>query len=171
MDAQVALLPAYGGELDAGDSLINYATTPRTWMPPEYSDVVVPGTGEFTREDRIVSRVEFELQADFGEWLNEQGTPPERLPLRAGSTIVEPDLFVPERGWIVEAKRSTARAHVRMAIGQALDYVHIALKAGLQVKAVILLPGQPEADLRELIARLKITLATRSEDGFAIAEL
>ncbi|QLD11661.1 hypothetical protein [Microbacterium oleivorans] len=169
LDALIELLPAYGGQLGPTGDLTNYAATPRIWTPPEFSDVVVPET-KHVQDERTVSRVEFELQADFGVWLGSQGATPKRLPLRAGSTLIEPDMFVPERNWIVEAKRSTARGHVRTAIGQVLDYVHIAAKAGLLAAPVILLPGTPELDLQELMHELGITLATRTSDGFRILD-
>lgn len=167
LDALVGLLPAYGGELEPAGDLTNYAATPRIWTPPEFSEFVVPGTG-YVQDERNVSRVEFELQADFGTWLSSQGATPQRLPLRAGNALIEPDMFVAERNWIVEAKRSTARAHVRTAIGQVLDYAHIAAKAGLLAAPVILLPGTPEPDLLELMHGLGITLAARTSDGFRV---
>lgn len=167
LDARVELLPAYGGELEPADNRRNYAATPRTWTPPEFSDLIVPGR-EQAQGERVVSRIEFELQSDFGAWLTASNTPPKRLPLRAANTLIEPDLFVPARGWIVEAKRSIARGHIRTAIGQVLDYVHIAAKAGLEATPVILLPGEPEADLLELMASLNITVVARHDDGFVV---
>lgn len=168
LDARVDLLPAHGGALEDVASLVQYGATPRVWTPPEYSDVVVAEIQSLPSE-RIVSREEFELQATFGEWLRTQGTAPAWLPLRAGSTVIEPDMWVPDRNWIVEAKRSTARAYVRMAIGQVLDYAHVARKAELDAIPVVLLPGPPEIDLRELMAKLGITLVTRTEDGFLVS--
>ncbi|MGW8482172.1 hypothetical protein ACWGJP_03495 [Microbacterium sp. NPDC055903] len=167
IDARVELLPAYGGELEPANGLINYAATPRTWTPPEFSDVVITES-EHAQGERVVSRIEFELQADFGAWLTSTGTEPKRLPLRVGSTLIEPDLFVPERNWIVEAKRSTARGHVRTAIGQVLDYVHVAAKSGLHAIPVVLLPGLPEQDLRELMSNLGITVVTRGGNDFRV---
>ncbi len=169
LDAQVALLPAYGGALDDDVDDVAYAATLRTWHPPEYFDVVVP-EAERVQEERTISRVEFALQADFGAWLASKGTPPQRLPLRAGSALIEPDMFVPGPDWIVEAKRSTARGHVRTAVGQVLDYRHIARKAGRDSSPVILLPGRPEPDLLELVSSLGIVLAFRDGDGFEILE-
>ncbi|RWR19955.1 hypothetical protein D8Y23_06835 [Microbacterium enclense] len=168
LNARVDLLPAYGGELESAESPVSYVGTPRAWSPPEFTDVIVPGMAQAPGE-RVTSRVEFELQAAFGEWLHTEGTPPARLPLRAGSTVIEPDMWVPGRNWIVEAKRSTARGHVRMAIGQFLDYAHVARKANLAALPVVLLPGPPEMDLRELMANLGITLVTRTEDGFLVS--
>lgn len=165
--ARVELLPAYGGELAPQSSLVDYSATPREWAPPEFTDVPIPAA-DWLHGQRVVSRAEFELQAAFGSWLREQALTPARLPLRAGSTLIEPDLFVPERSWIVEAKRSTARGYIRTAIGQVLDYVHMAGKAGLAAAPVVLLPGSPEPDLRELMLSLGITIATRTGDGFDV---
>lgn len=167
IDARVELLPAYGGELERANGLINYATTPRAWTPPEFSDVVVTEL-KHAQDERVVSRIEFELQADFGAWLTSTGTEPRRLPLRAGSALIEPDLFVPARNWIVEAKCSTARGHVRTAIGQVLDYVHVAAKSGLRASPVVLLPGSPERDLQELMSDLGITIVTRDGNDFRV---
>lgn len=170
LDAHVELLPAYGGvEAEPEASLIDYVAFPRVWSPPEYSNVVVAGPAEQqVAGERTVSRVEFQLQSEFGSWLRAEGTPPQRLPLRVRNITIKPDLYVPDRHWIVEAKKSIARGHVRTAIGQVLDYVHIAQKAGLATTPVILLPGTPEADLVELIARLGITLIVRSHDAFEV---
>ncbi|GAB3572785.1 hypothetical protein GCM10027406_00230 [Leifsonia lichenia] len=170
VEARVDLLPAYGGgEVDSEESPIDYVAFPRVWSPPDYSDVVVAVLGEQTGAgERTVSRVEFQLQSDFGSWLVAEGTPPQRLPLRVRNITIEPDLYVPDRRWIVEAKRSIARGHVRTAIGQVLDYVHIARNAGLEARPVILLPGTPEPDLAELIANLGITLVVRSDDAFEV---
>ncbi|MCJ1708531.1 hypothetical protein [Microbacterium sp. VKM Ac-2923] len=166
--ARVELLPAYGGGLGP-EALIDYSAAPRSWTPPEYDDVVV-AAADTAPGDRLVSRIEFELQAAFGEWLRTQGLSPRRLPLRAGSALIEPDMFVPERNWIVEAKKSIARGHVRTAIGQVLDYAHVARKAGLDATPVILLPGLPEDDLRELMHTVGITLIWRIEDGFEVSK-
>jgi len=162
--AKVELLPAYGGELEPEESLVDYAASPRVWTPPEFDDVVIPANDEISGE-RVVSRVEFELQSAFGTWLSMEGTPPARLPLRAGSTVIEPDFYVPDRRWIVEAKRSTARGYIRTAIGQVLDYANVASRAGLPVEPVVLLPGAPERDLLELMQRLGILVVIRDDSG------
>lgn len=170
IDARVELLPAFGGELPPAGTFQADQLQITTWFPPEYSDVVIPGEVFESTGDRVVSRVEFELQSSFGAWLELQGEAIQRLQLRAGSTMIEPDAYVPERKWIVEAKKSTARRYVREAIGQVLDYVHIARRSGLDANPVILLPGQPEGDLCKLISSLGITLIVRSLGEFEILE-
>jgi hypothetical protein len=161
LDADLTLLPVYGGSEELSDSLL-------AWTPPEYSDVIVAQELSQTHGDRVVSRVEFELQGAFGNWLTAQGTKPSRMRLPTPSSVIEPDLYVEASGWIVEAKRSAGRIHVRTAIGQVLDYAHVATAHGWPATPVILLPGQPEPDLVELIAKLGIVLAVRSGNEFEI---
>ncbi len=170
LDADVKLLPSYGGPLEKAEgALMDYAAFPRVWSPPDYSDVILPGSSaQMDAGERVVSRVEFELQAAFGSWLIESGTPPQRLPLRTENVIIEPDFHVPDRGWVVEAKKSSARGYVRAAIGQVLDYVYVARKAGMTATPVILLPGKPVADLVELMGELRITLVVRSDEAFDV---
>src|SRR5690606_5677887 len=59
-------------------------------------------------------------------------------------------------------------AHGRMAIGQVLDYTHLAKKHGIDAAPVILLPGRPEPDLQDLISSLNITTVIRTDTGFDI---
>jgi len=160
LDADESFLPTYGGT-------DNHAHVGE-WNPPEHSDIVIAATEPVELGERVVSRVEFELQKDFGGWSLNAGHPPKRLRLPAGKSSIEPDLFIPSRGWIVEAKKSSGRAYVRTAIGQVLDYVHVAKGAEIDAIPAILLPGRPEPDLVELIAQLGITLLVRSGDGFEI---
>lgn len=166
IQAQTELLPAFGGELDELPSSYGSMPEPRSWSPPEYSDVVVPGIDGQTREDRVVSRVEFRLQNAFGRWMHDRGDRPSRLRLRAGATVIEPDFFFEKRGWIVEAKQSTARGYVREAVGQVLDYVNVAERSGLSAVPAVLLPGKPEKDLQGLLAKHGIVLAAQTERGF-----
>lgn len=148
---------------DAGVAVSSVAI----WSPPDASDVVVAQVEPSLPGDRIVSRIEFELQGQFGSWATERGTPPKRLRLDVAATTIEPDLYIQEEGWIVEAKKSTGRAYIRTAIGQVLDYVHNARVAGIDdAVPVILLPGRPDADLVELMTSLGITIAIRDGDGF-----
>jgi hypothetical protein len=160
--------------VDALSSLLATADTRQlapivsSWVPPDASDVVVVDIEERSPGDRVVTRIEFALQAEFGEWLRKRGTEPTRLVLPVDGVQIEPDLYVESLGWIVEAKRSSSREHVRTALGQVLDYVHIAETVGLSCSPVVLLPGRPSPNLLALLAKHKITLAMRSGDGFEI---
>ncbi|CAN5145590.1 hypothetical protein BH09ACT5_BH09ACT5_03160 [soil metagenome] len=160
LSADVSLLPPYGGashEAFVGD-----------WTPPEYADLVLAPAEQVDPGERVVSRVEFELQSAFGEWVAKTGHAPKRLRLPVGTSSIDPDLYVPSKEWIVEAKKSSGRAYVRTAIGQVLDYVHIAKRRNIQASPVILLPGRPDRDLVELISELGIVLAIRADSGFEV---
>ena len=163
VEADVRRLPSYGGVSRA-------IAVVSEWSPPESFDLIVEGPDSAPAGDRVVSRLEFELQAAFGRWLTTQGTPPSRLTLPAGSARIEPDLYVTSSGWIVEAKKSTARAYVRTAIWQVLDYANVANQNGYSAIPVILLPGHPEPDLQQLILSLNIITAVRRGEEFELIE-
>ena len=136
------------------------------WREPDFSELSLSGPA--SDELRTASRLEFELQYAFGQWLVAQGTPPQGLKLRVGPIQIQPDLFVPSRRWIVEAKKSTARSHVRMAIGQVLDYVMVAAEHDLDAIPVVLLPGRLSDDLQRLVRSLSIVVVSRTAFGFEI---
>ena len=68
---------------------------------------------------------------------------------------------------MIEAKASSARADVRMAIGQLLDYRrHV---AGVK-RCVLLVPDRPGEDLLELIAGVGFGVVYRSGKSFESVE-
>ncbi|MBT2484279.1 MULTISPECIES: hypothetical protein [unclassified Microbacterium] len=138
-----------------------------SWVAPESTPYWVDE--RTTVDERVVSRIEFELQADFGAWLQQQGQTPNRLLLRSAGTMIEPDMYVPESGWVIEAKKSTARGYVRTAIGQVLDYARVARGAGIAAVPVVLLPGRPIKHLESLMSDLGIILVVRDEGSFSVA--
>ncbi|MDF2561229.1 MAG: hypothetical protein K0R99_2675 [Microbacterium sp.] len=138
------------------------------WTPPDFSPFVVEAPAP--PGERVVSRIEFELQRDFGEWVGREGHTPLRLQLHSAGAKIEPDLYIEESGWIVEAKKSSAREFVRTAIGQVLDYARLARESGRTAVPVILLPGQPVPHLVSLISELGIVLVVRDDDGFKIIQ-
>lgn len=140
------------------------------WSPPEATDITVIAPDDLVLQDRMITRLEHDLQTVFGSWLQANGETPQTLKLPTSAGLIQPDMYVPGLDWVVEAKKSTGRAYVRMAIGQVLDYVHLARRSRLEAKPVILLPGRPEPDLKRLISNLGITLAVRTENGFDITE-
>lgn len=138
------------------------------WNPPNSSNITLTPSDDTISSDRVMSRVEHELQAAFGKWIREEGHIPKSLSLPVGSSAVKPDLYVPDLHWVVEAKKSVGRNYVRMAIGQVLDYAHLATNQGISAIPVILLPGEPSHDLQSLISKLGIILAVRERDSFRI---
>jgi hypothetical protein len=69
---------------------------------------------------------------------------------------------------LYEAKSASERNHVRMAIGQLMDYSRHAQKhVAAKLRLAILLPGDPGEDLRDLITGLGIALVFQDGEGFA----
>lgn len=114
---------------------------------------------------RSVSRREFELQACFGEWLRSRGEDVQVLRLTEDGVTIVPDLYVPTLAQVVEAKKSTARAYVRTAIGQALDYAAVARRQGLTVTPAVLMPSEPDASMVELCTSVGIAVWWPSSSG------
>lgn len=141
-----------------------------SWMPPDASDIVIAQTEEAPPGERVVSRIEMQLQADFGEWSRERNDPPSRLLLRSDGATIEPDLYLAGSGFIVEAKKSISRNLVRTAIGQVLDYTHVAERHGTAARPMVLLPGRPAPDLMTLMSKLGITVAFRGDGDFEVVE-
>lgn len=138
VDAETALLPAYGGE-----ALDRIALS--DWTEPD------PSAFAFhiveAEATRTVSRVEFKLQRDFGNWLKSEGYVPKNLRIPVEGAYIQPDLYEPETGLVVEAKKSSARSYVRQALGQVLDYDWCIRGTTLPSVPALLLPSAPTDDL------------------------
>ena len=129
------------------------------------------------RAARPVLQPEAELIERFKDWIESQGKPRPvalKLPTPSGATLVEADLWLPGTHQLVEAKADATRESVRMAIGQVLDYCHLASLLiegkdfpGLKnATPAVLFPVLPEPDLLELLKKLGIVLWVKSEKGF-----
>jgi hypothetical protein len=129
------------------------------------------------RSAQPLSQPEARLVERFKDWLEASGCRRPaaiKFPAGGGETWAEADLWIPEKNQLVEAKADATRESVRMAIGQALDYAHLASLfietedfPGLKgTQPTILLPTLPTADLLELIKKLGIVLWVQSNQGF-----
>jgi hypothetical protein len=157
VDAAGDLMPTYGG--------ITLSKPEMTaWAAPSYDPIALPASFQ---EARVGSRIEFELQAQFGQWLSERGGDPKRLRIPVGASVIVPDFYDATHAEIVEAKKSSAQGYVRTAIGQVLDYCNNARRAGISVKPGILLPGRPDDDLVDLCRSLSIAVYVSDGDHFA----
>lgn len=76
------------------------------------------------------------------------------------------DGFEEERGNLVEAKCSTSREHIRMAVGQLLDYAFQGRASFKNVHKAILLPRKPSADIIEWLQSLQIEVIWREGAKF-----
>ena len=125
------------------------------WKPPEATSYAI-GPVDFAV--RQAQRLEFDLQSRFGHWLQEQGHEIKQLRLPAGRTVIQPDLYDATTGEVFEAKKSNARTFVRTAVGQVLDYAHVAQLNRYDASPSILLPAAPQEDLVGLCEEHRIRL-------------
>lgn len=152
-------------QVKAPDAVVN-----RTGVPVVF-DVPVEAHRTRTYEvsgtaGRKASRVEAalmkryqELRASEGHGVTGKGIllPGEAKPLRI-------DLYDVDRAELIEAKGSTEREYVRLALGQVLDYARYVEHEGLAV----LLPERPKTDLIDLLSRHGIKcIYEAAEGGFA----
>ncbi len=167
IDADTSLLPMLVAE-EGGSSAREFVTAAPSvttaWQPLDFSEYQVRRVDEGESE-RSVSRREFELQTRFGEWLRARGEDVQVLRLIEDGVTILPDLYVPTLGQVIEAKKSTARAYVRTAIGQALDYAAVARRRGLSVTPAVVLPSEPDASMVELCTSVGITVWWPSSSG------
>lgn len=167
VDADTSLLPALADEEGSASSRGPETQAPpvtTAWQPLDFSEYQVRRVDEGESE-RSVSRREFELQTRFGEWLRARGEDVQVLRLIEDGVTILPDLYVPTLGQVIEAKKSTARAYVRTAIGQALDYAAVARRRGLSVTPAVVLPSEPDASMVELCTSVGITVWWPSSSG------
>jgi hypothetical protein len=104
-----------------------------------------PATGQTNAERRESACV-----TRYGSWLAGQGHTVVRNEIRlpGQARALYSDLFDQTEGELVEAKGSASREHVRLALGQVLDYARYVEHRSLGV----LLPVRPADDLVELLA-------------------
>lgn len=167
INADVTVLPEYGGIMGITSRL-------EDWRAPEWGSYEIAQSAK-SEAPVHASRVEFELQSAFGNWLISKDHKVKKLSIKIGKSTIHPDLFDETTNTIIEAKKSASRGHVREAIGQVLDYQNNELIAGNDRSSAILLPGRPAGDLVTLASNLgiQIYVPLNSEDfglGFEIVK-
>jgi hypothetical protein len=76
------------------------------------------------------------------------------------------DGWASESSTLIEAKASTSRENIRMAIGQLLDYRRL-IRSKVKVKRMaILVPSKPREDLIKLLKELKIKTIFKEKEKF-----
>lgn len=114
-----------------------------------------------------VELLDNKLQNRFGKWMISLGELPERVSIKVIGTkgALYPDFILSNRGLVVETIPTTSREHVRLAIGQVLDYCHLLAMSSKKLSPAILLPSLPQSDLVSLVKSLDISLIIEQEDG------
>jgi hypothetical protein len=120
---------------------------------------------------RRATRNEQKLVLDYSNYLRHSNNNPAdesigrfKIPVSGGASFIYCDLFNSGRNQLIEAKADCSRDSIRMAIGQLADYAH---HLDTEPQRAMLLPEQPEADLRALLKSQGIGIVWRDGDGFA----
>ena len=74
------------------------------------------------------------------------------------------DLYECKLKHLIEAKCSTSREHIRMAVGQLLDYSHLGRKDLGKPEMAILLPGKPAKKIVEWL-KVELNISVIWQDG------
>ena len=105
---------------------------------------------------------EFVLLKDYRRWLGKQG----RKLVTARYKKLQCDGFEEKYGNLIEAKSSISREHIRMAVGQLLDYAFQGEEKFGKPNMGILLPKEPDLTSVGWLAPLKINLIWRKKGVF-----
>ncbi|MFF7545703.1 hypothetical protein ACFZCU_19055 [Streptomyces canus] len=126
-------------------------------------------TADIIGGSRTVFRREGRLSTAFQAHLEAHGHVVYRfqIPVAGERGALLTDLYDETDNVLYEAKGKASRDHVRMAIGQLLDYRRLLdVPDGLRI--AVLLPEEPTANVRELLEIEGIALVTQTaEGGFA----
>ena len=136
----------------------------------DHTDGVVSASSNVRSKKEIVTeQKEMELVKRYKKHLkqNNIGTFSKnqiRINLSDESTVLETDGWIHETKTLIEAKASSKRSDIRMAIGQLLDYKrhHNPQPENL----AILLPAQPRQDLVDLIFSQNIEIIFENDSKF-----
>lgn len=134
------------------------------WTPPKVDSYSSTATPKIPTQIEVV---EMQLQARFGNYMKSIGETVRTITisLQGQKGFLKPDFYLESRNWVVEAKPSASREHIRLAIGQVLDYANLLKMGGKQVEPAVLLPMPPPQDLGNLMQELHIHLIIETEPG------
>jgi hypothetical protein len=124
--------------------------------------LVTPGREPFEaerREQKLVLAFEGHLRGLGHELCRQRLRPP------GESQAIETDLFDLTTGLLVEAKGTTERGSIRMAIGQLADYRRF-FEEGTLKHVAVLLPREPRRDLCDLLLSQQVDLIYPTGSGF-----
>lgn len=169
MDADLSMLPVQARTRVRGTvATSSAATLERAWRPLAWSDLqrinVPVGLGA-----QSISRAEFKLQTEFGNWLSARGDEVQVRSYRVPGGTATPDLVNVTAREVVEAKRGSTRPLIRAAIGQVLDYAMLSRRDGKPLAPAILLPAEPPRDLLELCHSVGVVVWSKAGEGFVRA--
>jgi hypothetical protein len=138
---------------------------------PEPRDVAIvslPGNYQLDYEVRTkaqvrrAQRLEARLLEDYTKWLKDQDRKLDTV--RYGA--LQCDGYEKLRGNLIEAKSSASREHIRMAVGQLLDYAFQGKTKLGELHMAVLLPEKPPKDVEAWLDSVGITLIWSEGEAF-----
>lgn len=111
---------------------------------------------------RRAERAEASLVEDYTRWLRARG----RTLMRYSAGRLMCDAFEEATQHLIEAKSSTRREYIRMAVGQLLEYAYLGRSEFEDPRLAILLPSRPRLSQLRWLEPLRIHVIWRDEDGF-----
>jgi hypothetical protein len=107
-------------------------------------------------------KIEAGLLQGYRRWLEQQNRKLSAMKYRR----LRCDAFEEDRRNLIEAKSSVSREHIRMAVGQILDYAFQGNKKFGNPHKAILLPSKPRSDIVDWLDSLKISIIWREKRAF-----
>ena len=125
----------------------------------------VPGEYKFKTEAQIrtIKMKENALVARYRDRL----APADRICTSLTFGGLTCDGFERARQNLIEAKSSISREHIRMAVGQLLDYGHSLRNEFKLIHRAILLPKRPDPTVLKWLTSIRISVIWERRDGFA----
>jgi hypothetical protein len=122
------------------------------------------------REPYEAERRESALVQRFKEFMERQGHAVERLKITPAGEAkpLFSDLYIKALGLLIEAKGSTDRMSIRMAIGQLIDYRRF---VDPTVRCAVLVPCLPREDLLKLLGYAGVSVYYPTKAAFTLVSL
>jgi len=115
------------------------------------------------RQVRLAIKREAELVHDYDQWIRAQ----QRVLTVANYKGLKCDAYEQQRNNLIEAKSSRRREHIRMAVGQLLDYANLGEPQINNPNLAILLPERPGTEVETwLKEKLEISVIWRQGNAF-----
>ena len=110
----------------------------------------------------LAKKIEDELVSRYRVWLEDQQR---ELSIQKYKNL-RCDVYEEDRNNLIEAKCSTKREYIRMAVGQLFDYAYLGRKRFGKPNMAILLPKKPDPKLVEWISELHISIIWKEKGKF-----
>jgi hypothetical protein len=114
------------------------------------------------KKTKLAKKAEAELLIEYAEWLKAR----HRKLFIVWYKGRRCDAYEPGRRNLLEAKSSSKREHLRMAVGQLLDYSYLGKKQFGKPNMAVLLPARPTPDSELWLSGLHISVVWRERGAF-----